>query len=113
MFTRDLLMHKRPNMTATVIVVRQDPYSTLAQAMLKAHWSEIQRRYELASSQGIPPESFHAPRAGFWVALLGETPIGSVGVKPFSDHIAELSAMYVSPDFRGAGVAQNLMRTLE
>ena len=100
-------------MTATLIITAQDPASTLAQMMLKAHWAEIQRRYDLASSEGIPPHSFQVPRAGFWVALMGETPIGSVGLKPFSDHVAELSAMYVSPDYRGAGVAQNLMHALE
>lgn len=100
-------------MTATVIIAPQDPYSILAQTMLRAHWNEIRQRYALTSSQGILPESFHVPRAGFWVALAGETPIGSVGLKPFSDHIAEVSAMYVSPDFRGAGIAQNLMQTLE
>jgi GNAT superfamily N-acetyltransferase len=99
--------------TATFVITVQDPYSMLAQEMLLAHSHEIRKRYELPSFRGISPESFCVPRSGFWIALLGDKPIGSVGLKPFSQHIAELSGMYVSPDYRRAGVAQSLMQALE
>ena len=81
--------------------------------MLDALWDEIQRRYEFTSPNGIPPKDFTGPRAGFWVALDGDIPVGSIAIKPLSEDASELDAMYVTPEFRGTGVAQKLMRTVE
>ena len=81
--------------------------------MLDALWDEIQRRYGFTAPNGIHPEDFSGSRAGFWVALAGESPVGSIAIKPLSEDAAELDAMYVVPEFRGRGVAQRLMHTLE
>ncbi|MBW4636874.1 MAG: GNAT family N-acetyltransferase [Gloeocapsa sp. UFS-A4-WI-NPMV-4B04] len=59
------------------------------------------------------PDDFTNPRAAFWVAMVQDTPAGSIGLMPLSQDIADLNAMYVSPEFRGAGIAQGLMQALE
>jgi putative acetyltransferase len=96
-----------------VVVVAQPPDSAPAHAMLAALWDEIQQRYEFTAPNVMTPQSFSDPRGGFWVAFAGDRPVGSIGLMPFSEDIAELDGMYVAPDFRGLGVAQQLMSTVE
>lgn len=100
-------------MTSEVVIIPQAPDSAPAQAMLEALWAEIQRRYEFSAPNGIHPEAFSGPRAGFWVAMAGDMPVGSIAIKPLGEDSCELDAMYVAPEFRGAGVAQRLLDTLE
>jgi putative acetyltransferase len=96
-----------------VAVVAQPPASAPARAMLDALWDEIQQRYEFTAPNVMGPERFSDPPGGFWVAFAGDRPVGSIGLMPFSEGIAELDGMYVAPDFRGLGVAQLLMSTVE
>ena len=100
-------------MASEVVIISQEPNSPAAQAMLDALWDEIQRRYGFTAPNGIYPEEFSGPRAGFWVALAEDSPVGSIAIKTLSEEVAELDAMYVSPEFRGVGVAQRLLHTLE
>jgi len=96
-----------------VVIASQDPNEAPARAMLDALWDEIQRRYGFTAPNGIHPSDFIGPRGGFWVAFAGDSPIGSIGLRPLSEEAAEVDAMYVAPLFRGAGVAQRLMRIFE
>jgi GNAT superfamily N-acetyltransferase len=99
---------------ADVVVVAQDPHSAEAREMLDALWAEIQQRYGFTFPNGILPEDFERPRSGFWVALAGGSPVGSVGIKPQrARECAELDGMYVAPAFRGTGIAQRLVDALE
>ncbi len=100
-------------MKSEVIITAQDPTTPPARAMLDALWDEIQRRYGFNASNGIHPEQFQEPRAGFWVAWAGDMPVGSLGLMPLSLETAELDGMYVAPAYRGVGVAQRLLLTLE
>lgn len=90
-----------------------DPHSAAAGTMLDALWDEIQHRYGFVAPRGIDPGEFETAPARFWVAFADDTPIGSIAVKPLAGPVAELDAMYVAPGFRGTGVAQQLLRTLE
>ncbi len=81
--------------------------------MFDALWDEIQRRYDFTGPNDIRAENFTVPRAALWLAFDGDTPVGSIGLTPRSADTAELDAMYVALDYRGAGVAQRLMQTLE
>jgi putative acetyltransferase len=94
-------------------IIRQTAWSPEAQQMLDELWNEIQARYHFQSPNMIDFTEFVAPRSAFWLAFLGNTPVGSVGVKPFDDTCCELDAMYVKSEHRGKGIATNLMSSVE
>lgn len=49
-------------------------------------------------------------RGGFWVALSSSGDVvGTVGIKEMSQTKAKLKRMFVSPNFRGTGIAQELL----
>jgi len=100
-------------MPSEVMIASHDPSSLHARAMLDALWGEIQRRYGFTAPNGIHPEDFTGPGAGFWVAVADEVPVGSLGLKPLSPGTGELDGMYVAPELRGTGLAQRLMDALE
>ena len=100
-------------MPSDFVIRLQNPHSDPAQAMLDALWDEIQRRYEFTAPTDMHPDDFTNPRAAFWVAMVQDTPAGSIGLMPLPQDIAELNAMYVTPEFRGAGIAQGLIQARE
>jgi GNAT superfamily N-acetyltransferase len=100
-------------MTAEIVILPQKPESSPALAMLDTLWAEIQLRYSFIAPNAILPGDFTGPGAGFWVAYDRETPVGSIAFKPLSEDTSELDAMYVSPEYRGTGVAQQLLYALE
>jgi putative acetyltransferase len=96
-----------------VYIVSREPVSAPARAMLDALWDEIQHRYEFTAPNAILPGDFTGPGAGFWVAFSGETPVGSVAIKPLPKGASELDAMYVAPNFRETGVSARLLGVVE
>ncbi|MCY7349893.1 MAG: GNAT family N-acetyltransferase [Cytophagaceae bacterium] len=100
-------------MEPSVKITFQTANTAAARAMLDSLWDEIQRRYEFTAPNPMRPEDFIGPRAGFWLAQVEHQPVGSIRFTSWSEDIAELDAMYVVPEFRGRGIAQQLMSTLE
>lgn len=47
------------------------------------------------------------------VATLNGQPVGCGAIKPFSDHAAEVKRMFVAPEFRGQGIAGQILKALE
>lgn len=93
-------------------ITPHDPHSAPARVMFDALWDEIQRRYGFTAPNPMQPEAFTG-RGGLWLAWDGDQPVGSIGLTPLTDAVAELDAMYVAPGFRGRGVAQTLLDALE
>lgn len=81
--------------------------------MSEALWDEIQSRYGFDAENPFDPAAFDGPVGGFWVARNTDGPVGSIALTPLKGNAAELDVMYVAPDHRGAGVAQDLLATLE
>lgn len=51
-------------------------------------------------------------RGGFWVAVTtNDKVVGTVGIKEMDDTKAKLKRMFVSPHYRGTGIAQKLLDT--
>lgn len=51
-------------------------------------------------------------RGGFWVAITShDEVVGTVGIKEMDKTQAKLKRMFVSPDFRGTGISQELLDT--
>jgi len=95
------------------IITQQNPHSPPAQAAIAALWEDIQRRYNFTGQCDIAPDDFTKPRSLFLMAFASELGIGSIGLTPLSEEIAELNALYVAPEFRQHGVAQALVQELE
>ncbi len=58
---------------------------------------------------------FDIPRAVYFVALVNGEIAGGAGIHPLDggeDQICELQKMYLSPAFRGMGLARTLMRQM-
>lgn len=47
------------------------------------------------------------------VAYQGDEPVGCGAVKPYDEHTMEVKRMFVSPDFRGQGIASLVLQELE
>ncbi|MBE9166986.1 GNAT family N-acetyltransferase [Pleurocapsales cyanobacterium LEGE 06147] len=100
-------------MTSKFSITQQNPHSIPAQTMIAALWKEIQQRYGFTGECDINPSDFTVVKALFLVAFVGDLPVGSIGLKPLSEEIAELDTLYVSPEFRKQGVARALLQKLE
>lgn len=96
------------------IIKKVEPASAEAKQMAGALWQEIQTRYGFIAPNPFAPTLFSDERAGFWIAfgVDDEKPIGSIAVAPINANEAEIDIMYVSPHYRGCGIAQELMNTL-
>jgi putative acetyltransferase len=94
-------------------ITPQNPYSNSAQAMIAALWKEIQERYGFTGDCDINPSDFAEEQSLFLVAFVSDSPVGSIGLKPLSQEVVELNALYVSPKFRKQGIAQALLERFE
>jgi GNAT superfamily N-acetyltransferase len=94
-------------------ITSQSPYSNSAQAMISALWKEIQQRYGFTGSCDISPSDFTEGQALFLVAFVSNSPVGSIGLKPLSQEVVELNALYVAPECRKQGIAQALLERFE
>jgi GNAT superfamily N-acetyltransferase len=94
-------------------ITPQSPYSNSAQAMIAALWKEIQDRYGFTGDCDINPSDFAEEKSLFLVAFVSDSPVGSIGLKPLSQEVVELNALYVSPKFRKQGIAQALLERFE
>lgn len=62
---------------------------------------------ELASLPG----DYAPPRGALFLAQLETTPVGCIGLRPFSDSVGELKRLYVLPECRGRGLAHALIQS--
>lgn len=59
------------------------------------------------------PGFYQAGRGGFWVALMDDVVVGTIGLKDIGDNTLALRKMFVAPAHRGgaSGVAAGLLQT--
>ena len=60
---------------------------------------------ELASLPG----DYAPPRGALFLARADGSPVGCIGLRPFSDSVGEIKRLYVLPAFRGSGLARCLV----
>ncbi|MFF2226949.1 GNAT family N-acetyltransferase [Streptomyces globisporus] len=71
-------------------------------------------RYGFADDPTATPSSaFHAPNGLFLIARRGPTAVGCGGIRQIAPGTAEIKRMYVTPDARGTGAGQTILRELE
>lgn len=99
-------------------VRRVDPRHRCAQRMSDALWGEIQQRYGFVGPHPFDPDSAVESNGGFWLALDGGTPVGSIALVPAAGESTtgrrgEVDVMYVVPSHRRRGIARLLLAALE
>lgn len=84
-------------------------------ALVKALFLDYLRFIERYLGQSLSFQGTDAEFADFpqtydalWLARLRDTPIGAVGLKPFSPGTAELKRLWVSPEGRGHSIGDAL-----
>ena len=93
-----------------------DPESSESRGCLAAYYDLLNQRFdsgfEVARSADPQADAMRPPIGGFWVARLGETPVGCVGLKGGAEY-GEVKRLWVDASIRGRGLARRLMREVE
>ena len=107
---------------ATVTFETVDPLSPAARTAVEAYFTEIDGRieggFDAAGEAVKDAERLSAPDGAFVVALSDGTAVACGGVQTLpavsaGDHVGEIKRMWVSPDWRGAGLGARLLHHLE
>jgi GNAT superfamily N-acetyltransferase len=87
------------------------PASELIEAVLAEFDATMGRR--LRGGPSATPDELSPPAGAYVVGFAGDQPACGGGIKDLGDGVAELKRMYVVPQFRGRGVARQLLESLE
>lgn len=55
----------------------------------------------------------YSGKGKFWVAMIGDKVIGTVGIKDEGNNVAKLKRMFVRPEYHGTGVGEALLAKAE
>jgi ribosomal protein S18 acetylase RimI-like enzyme len=55
------------------------------------------------------PGDYSPPRGALFLVRADGSPVGCVGLRPFSESVGEIKRLYVVPAFRGRGFARSLV----
>lgn len=92
-------------------------YGSAARACLDRYFDELAARfpegYDPKSDGAAELEDFTPPAGVFFVARISGEPVGCGALRAFAPGIGEIKRMWVSPQFRGQGVARKLLGALE
>lgn len=87
------------------------PASALIEAVL-AEYDAVAGR-ELRGGPSATPTDFSPPHGAYLVGFIDGEPACGGGLKDLGDGAAELKRLYVTPAFRGRGLARELLANLE
>jgi len=84
-----------------------------AAALIAELQAEYVVRYGEQDGTLVAPEQFAPPLGLFLIGYLEDEPVACGGWRSHGDGVAELKRMYVSPRFRGRGLARAMLAELE
>lgn len=99
-------------MGTDIIIARATAATEAATRLVAALEAELAAQYPPEQRHRLALDALFEPHVRFFVARVGEAPVGCGGVALFEE-FGELKRMYVAPDWRGRGVAPALLRHLE
>jgi putative acetyltransferase len=99
-------------MTSEILIERVESITDDVRALIFELDTELSVAYPPEQMHGLTLNSLFEPHIQFFIARIGNTPVGCGGVA-FFDGFAEVKRMYVRKAERGGGVAQALLGHLE
>lgn len=101
-------------MTTPTLELREEPYDgPAAQALIAAVQQEYVSRYGGPDESPVDPAEFAPPDGRFLVGYVGSEPVATGGIRRHDDDTVEIKRMYVSPQWRGHGLARHMLAALE
>lgn len=99
----------------TVVVSSESLESPAVATLIRALNAELEQRYpeEGANHFRLDAEEVAPGRGAFFVAYVGDAPVGCGAVRLIDPAVAEVKRMYVVPAFRGQGIASRVLEALE
>lgn len=95
-----------------IIVELGDPHDPQATALLEASHALMQELFPPEDNFFLSIDDLCEPNIRFYIAREAETVLGT-GALAIKDTYGEVKSMFVSPDARGRGIADALMRQIE
>ena len=106
---------ERRALAASLTFEAVDPRSPVAAAAVDRYFAEIGQRFGyVADGESDKDALLLVPPSGvFVVAASHDVPAACGGVQTIGDGVGEIKRMWVSDDWRGAGLGSRLLRHLE
>lgn len=99
-----------------ITIKKADPFSKIASELIKELSGEIAARYNFIDdgSGAFQPEDVTVEKAIFPLGWFNNQPVACGALRPlYKNEIAEIKRMFVKPEFRGKGIAGQLLLVLE
>ena len=96
----------------TIVIGKGDPRDPGSVALLEQSHALMRSLFPSESNHYLSIDQLCLPEVAFFVAREGDRTIGCGALKSF-DGYGEIKSMFVDPDHRGKGVADDLLRALE
>lgn len=96
-----------------IIITREFPDSPDAAALIEELEAHLSPHYPAESRHGLSIEKLIAEAVPFFVLRVDGLAAACGGVKLFGSEYAEIKRMYVRPQFRGLGLAKQMLEQLE
>ncbi|HTU30394.1 MAG TPA: GNAT family N-acetyltransferase [Solirubrobacteraceae bacterium] len=110
------MTERRPTAAAVELVI-VDPEHEHALWCIARYTKELNRRsarvFDPSVGATAMPEELRPPAGAFFVAYLGDDPVGCGAVKHHDGAPSEIKRMWLAPDARGLGLGRRLLQTLE
>lgn len=87
----------------------------MAQDLLREYWQSFgfDQSFQNFETEVVDlPGKYASPRGRFALALVGDQPVGCIALRPVDDRRGEAKRLYVRNQFRGRGIARELLRWL-
>jgi putative acetyltransferase len=96
------------------IVIRLDrPDSDDGRHLIQRLDKDLRQRYSAIAIHGLHPQDVVDPRLVFLVASIGGQAVGCGALRPLEPGVGEVKRMFVRPEFRGRGIARQILMALE
>jgi putative acetyltransferase len=96
------------------IVIRYDrPDSTDARSLIQRLDEDLLQRYPGIAIHGLHPQNIADPNLTFLVASVAGQAVGCGALRDLEPGVAEVKRMFVLPEFRGRGIARQILLALE
>jgi GNAT superfamily N-acetyltransferase len=96
------------------IVIRLDrPDSDDGRNLIQQLDEDLRQRYSAVEIHGLHPQDIADPRLTFLVAIVDGQAVACGALRPLEPGVGEVKRMFVRPEFRGRGIARQILVALE